>query len=224
MEYLVNTKKRKSVAHCWDGNDTRCKMASTGGLDVKKMKVLSSNSGFRICKLCQSAGKPKKSIKRPDETVVCDYCNQPAEIVTGQLVYPHRPDLNDKYFHFCNDCDAWVGCHSDGRPLGRLANQELRRAKQRAHAAFDPKWKTKQMKRSHAYSWLAESLGIDGKDCHIGMFDVDMCERVIELCKPVPEKRPDPRFRFPVHTYTEQPDGSLLCDGPYEYQKPDWWD
>ena len=28
------------------------------------------------------------------------------------------------------------------------------------------------MKRGQAYGWLAEQLGIDKSDCHIGMFDV----------------------------------------------------
>jgi hypothetical protein len=51
-----------------------------------------------------------------------------------------------------------------------------------AHAAFDPKWQSKKMKRTAAYAWLAEKLGIDGKDCHIGMMDLMMCKRVVEVC------------------------------------------
>jgi hypothetical protein len=37
------------------------------------------------------------------------------------------------------------------------------------------------MTRRAAYSWLAEQLGIDRGDCHIGTFDVEMCKRVIEV-------------------------------------------
>lgn len=52
-----------------------------------------------------------------------------------------------------------------------------------AHAAFDPIWKSGQKKRGSAYAWLCDRLGIDKKDCHIGMFDVDMCKRVVAACK-----------------------------------------
>lgn len=80
--------------------------------------------------------------------VCCDYCGRPARLVGGAEVYPHRPDLSSKRFWLCRPCDAWVGCHpkaeprrgglGDGTvPLGRLANADLRRAKQRAHAAVE---------------------------------------------------------------------------------------
>ena len=35
-----------------------------------------------------------------------------------------------------------------------------------------------------AYKWLSEQLGMPRKDTHIGMFDVDQCKRVVEICKP----------------------------------------
>jgi hypothetical protein len=90
----------------------------------------------------------------------------------------------------CAPCQAWVGCHPDGKPLGRLANASLRRAKQAAHAAFDPKWHaiqreeqcSKSRARGVAYKWLADHLGIDVRDCHIGMFDEVQCQRVVEIC------------------------------------------
>lgn len=116
-------------------------------------------------------------------TVNCDYCGNPAKLVKGSVIYPHRPDLSKLSFWQCEPCRAYVGCHknSNAIPLGRLANAELRKAKNRAHAAFDPLWKSGKMKRSYAYQWLSEQLGIAGKDCHIGMFDVDMCNRVIKI-------------------------------------------
>jgi hypothetical protein len=117
-------------------------------------------------------------------TVVCDYCGNGAQLVTGREVYPHRPDLYAKQFYQCKPCDAMVGCHpGTTKALGRLANAELRRAKIYAHAAFDPIWKSGCKKRSSAYAWLADQLGINHQDCHIGMFDVDMCMRVVEVCR-----------------------------------------
>jgi zinc-finger-containing domain len=123
--------------------------------------------------------------------VFCDYCAKEALCVSGRTIYPHRKDLTKKWFYACEPCDAYVGCHTDSiggppdpkRPLGRLANKELRAAKSLAHRAFDPLWKSERMPRARAYSWLSQQLGIDGKTCHIGMFDIAMCNKVVEVCK-----------------------------------------
>ena len=73
-----------------------------------------------------------------------------------------------------------------GAKMIGFAKGELREWKKRANAAFDPIWKPGSdvwlMNRSHAYSWLAMKLGIDKSECHIGMFDVDMCKRVVDIC------------------------------------------
>lgn len=120
----------------------------------------------------------------------CDYCHRDAELVTGNVIYPHRPDLFSKFFWHCAPCDAYVGCHKkdcgygDGtRPLGRLANAELRKAKTAAHAAFDPLWRSGGMSRRAAYAWLASQLGVAPQNCHIGMFDVDTCHAVCAAVK-----------------------------------------
>ncbi|EJB2979362.1 hypothetical protein ABXH80_004086 [Salmonella enterica] len=117
--------------------------------------------------------------------VLCDYCGKTASLVYGSAIYPHRPDLYSLNFWMCSPCNAWVGCHknSDGKPLGRLANSSLRAMKSSAHRAFDPLWKTGRMSRKDAYLWLSKKLGIKFSECHIGMFDEDMCEKVVELCK-----------------------------------------
>lgn len=118
------------------------------------------------------------------ECVICLYCNTNATLVDGSYVYLHRQDLWKKDFWVCRNCDARVGCHPGTvKPLGRLANAELRGWKMQAHAAFDPLWKTKRIgSRSKAYSWLADKLKINKCDCHMGMFDVDMCKRVVGVC------------------------------------------
>lgn len=115
------------------------------------------------------------------KTIVCDYCGMPARSIRGAQLYPHRPDLYTKRFWRCEPCDAHVGCHRDGKPLGRLANAELRKAKMQAHAAFDPLWKSGSMSRTEAYRWLSRELGIPPQQTHIGMFDVETCKRTINL-------------------------------------------
>ena len=128
-------------------------------------------------------------------------CGAFAVLVGGEAIYPHRPDLYHKKFWQCAPCDAYVGCHppvkangkggqGDGTvPLGRLANAELRRWKNSAHRVFDPLWRDGPMRRKQAYQWLAKKLGIEFKDCHIGMFDVQLCKQTVEACKSYrPEK------------------------------------
>lgn len=119
--------------------------------------------------------------------MICDYCNNEAELVSGETIYPHRPDLYHLNIYHCAPCDAWVGCHrGTTKPLGRLANAELRQAKMEAHAAFDQLWKRTTpagtFDRKGAYKWLAEQLGISRDDCHIGTFDVEQCRKVVEVC------------------------------------------
>lgn len=119
--------------------------------------------------------------------MICDYCNNEAELVSGEVIYPHRPDLYDLKFYYCATDQAWVGCHrGTTKPLGRLANLELRQAKMEAHAAFDELWRSTtpagSFDRKGAYKWLADQLGISRDECHIGMFDVEQCRRVVEIC------------------------------------------
>lgn len=119
----------------------------------------------------------------PENPPVCPYCHNPSALVTGAEIYPHRPDLHHKRFFECSPCNAYVGCHRDGTPLGRLANPELRAAKQAAHAAFDPLWKTGKKSRADAYTWLSLQMGIPPEDCHVGMFDVKTCKKVVEIMR-----------------------------------------
>ncbi|MFN2095125.1 zinc-finger-containing protein [Pantoea agglomerans] len=114
----------------------------------------------------------------------CDYCGKPAVLVTGEKIYPQRPDLYSLEFWSCAPCQAWVGCHknSDAIPLGRLADGALRRAKRAAHSAFDPIWRSGSKTRRAAYEWLSKQLGVDVKDCHIGMFDIERCNQVVTIC------------------------------------------
>jgi hypothetical protein len=131
------------------------------------------------------------SASSASQAPACPYCSQRAKLVDGCAIYPHRADLAAKRFWQCKPCGAYVGCHEAGngfgdgtRPLGRLANAELRAAKKRAHWAFDRLWLTAPKRgraRAAAYSWLADALGIPADQCHIGEFDERRCERVVDL-------------------------------------------
>lgn len=113
----------------------------------------------------------------------CPYCGKMSAKVSGKEIYPHRPDLYSKVFYQCAACDAYVGCHpGTDKALGFPANAALRSIRSAAHRAFDPKWRNGGRTRQAAYKWLSTELGIDVSQCHIGQFDADTCQRVIEIC------------------------------------------
>lgn len=117
--------------------------------------------------------------------VFCPYCGKRAEFVDSAEIYHGR---SYGMIYLCRPCDAYVGCHGNGKgdaPKGRLANAELRRWKIAAHNAFDPLWKYGPFRgrRNAAYAWLAEQMGLPKEQTHIGMFDVAQCQQVIQICK-----------------------------------------
>lgn len=118
----------------------------------------------------------------------CPYCGAEVELKEAQFIYPNNwKSKNWGKMWVCSnypECDSYVGCHKGTTiPLGRLANAKLRTLKKEAHKQFDPIWKSGLMSRGGAYRWLADMLRIDLKDCHIGMFDIGLCRKVIWLCR-----------------------------------------
>lgn len=116
---------------------------------------------------------------------VCPYCQKPAELVGGEAIYPHRRDLFKLWFWLCNPCGAYTGTHANSpthAPKGGLALAPLRQARIEAHAAFDGRWKSKQVKRADAYRWLRDQLGMTEMP-HIGFMNEAECARVVELCR-----------------------------------------
>ena len=137
-----------------------------------------------------------KQFTLKESKVICPYCNKPARLADTKEIYKTR-SYGKAYI--CVDypgCDSYVGVHNGtDKPKGRMANAELRAAKIKAHAAFDPIWRerfriksaqdksyTKGMARNGKYKKLSQILGIPRDECHIGMFDIDTCNRVIAIC------------------------------------------
>ena len=131
--------------------------------------------------------------KRPEQSpkVTCPYCGNPAVLHLSSARFYGGWDFGPIWA--CEPCGAWVGTHRNSRrhfPLGRLANAELRAAKSAVHEVFDPMWRAKAERtgcgigtaRDAAYAWLAGQLGIEPRDCHVGLFDPETCQRAREIC------------------------------------------
>jgi hypothetical protein len=126
------------------------------------------------------------------DLICAEYGGMDIACVSGDQIYPHRPDLCAKWFWRCA-CGAYVGCHRNTQePMGTPAGPAMRRARGEAHAAFDTLWKRKVARdgvsakeaRKAGYAWLAQQMGLEVEDTHIARFTVDQCQRVVVLCRP----------------------------------------
>ena len=121
---------------------------------------------------------------------ICLYCG-------GKILYSessemiYRKDYGGVYY--CENfpiCNSYVGIHKNTKKsLGTIANESLREKRKEAHYYFDFLWKAKRKKgykkaRTLAYNWLSKKMNISIKDTHIGMFNEEECDKVINICKP----------------------------------------
>ena len=115
--------------------------------------------------------------------LTCRYCGSPTIITLGDKIYPHLPQFHCSKYYLCPKCGAYVGSNSaTGKPLGEVADKQLRAKRQQTHKIFDELWKSGRTSRSKAYKWLSNKMGLSSKDCHIGLFDEELCQKVINIC------------------------------------------
>lgn len=119
---------------------------------------------------------------------ICRYCGGVIRRVSAQKVYgdaaASRLKLWDELFYQCQNCNARVGCHrGTTRPLGNVANEVLRLKRMETHQVFDAFWKHRRMSRTAAYKWLAEQMKLPAEKAHIGGFEMDQCQQVIDICR-----------------------------------------
>lgn len=122
---------------------------------------------------------------------ICRYCGGVVRMVPARNVYGPAVDrlgLQNEYIYQCQNCTARVGCHKGTtRPLGNVANETLRLKRMETHQVFDAYWKQKGMSRTRGYKWLARQMGLPERLAHIGGFEMDQCQKVIELCRKTKE-------------------------------------
>lgn len=129
-------------------------------------------------------GLSKQQIDRLPIPKICRYCGNEVVFTSNAEIYG-REYGNGKCY-LCRRCRAFVGAHTGTIiPLGTLANDELRNARKQAHNEFDKLWKgpTRRMTRYNAYRWLSKEMNLKRKDTHIALFEVEQCQKVVELLK-----------------------------------------
>ncbi len=119
---------------------------------------------------------------------ICRYCGGVIKLVPAISVYGEtaakRLGLEHEHIYQCQNCNARVGCHrGTTRPLGNVANETLRLKRRETHQVFDDYWKQRGMSRTAAYRWLAKQMGLSEGKAHVGGFEMDQCQRVVDLCR-----------------------------------------
>lgn len=120
--------------------------------------------------------------KVPNVPPHCLHCSAFGEAVLGRDLFEGQRELAWRVFWRCNQCDAHVAAHADGRPLGYPANLETRRARNHVHHTLDPMWKHHphpEIKRERLYKNLSVKMGLPIEKTHIGMFDLAQCEQAL---------------------------------------------
>lgn len=121
-----------------------------------------------------------------EKSNICRYCGGVIRLVPASSIYGKSTDrlgMRGEKIYQCQNCNARVGCHRGTiRPLGKVANEVLRLKRVETHQVFDAFWSQRNMSRTAAYKWLAEKMDLPAGHVHIGGFEMDQCQSVIELC------------------------------------------
>lgn len=106
----------------------------------------------------------------------CPYCNKEAKWCENKELYGEN--IGRSYMcYLCKDCNAYVGCHQNSRkPLGTMANKELRKMRTLVHHKLDALWESPE-ERKALYQKLSDHFG---KEIHVGESDLKQCEEIIE--------------------------------------------
>lgn len=116
---------------------------------------------------------------------ICPHCGEEAVLKDSSFIYGKSYGNVWVCFNY-PQCNSFVGCHGyTAKPLGTLANSDLRNKRKETHSLFDQLWKGKnrQMHRGQAYKWMAEIMNLSSTEAHIGMMNINQCKKLIQFCK-----------------------------------------
>ncbi len=130
----------------------------------------------------------------------CPFCCSRVSLIDSAQVF----GCSYGFIYLCDaypNCDARVGCHpSSIKPLGTLADKELRRWRSLAHRHFDPLWQSGVFSsRQSAYKWLSKAMRLPLDKTHVAMFDIQQCQKAISLVEGF--RRDGQRVKTKASTY-----------------------
>lgn len=86
------------------------------------------------------------------------------------------------YIYRCKQCGAYTGTHKSNprKPLGILADAEMRKLRCKCHSIFDHRWHNRK-ERSEEYRKLAARLGLPEEECHFAKMDKETLKKALEV-------------------------------------------
>ncbi len=124
----------------------------------------------------------------------CPYCKTEATFGGNEGFYGRRfvSGAGSYMAYYCKPCNAYVGTHHNDpkRPLGTMANGDLRKLRMAVHAAIDPLWKSGEYERKEIYHRLSDAFG---EEIHVGESDEKRCQEILESVPLLFESRPTRR-------------------------------
>ena len=111
---------------------------------------------------------------------VCPFCCSRVSLIDSAKIF----GCNYGFIYLCDsypNCDARVGRHPGSiKPLGTLADKQLRKWRSFVHRKFDPLWQSGVFSsRQAAYKWLSKAMKLPLDKTHVAMFDIRQCQRAI---------------------------------------------
>ena len=102
--------------------------------------------------------------------IQCPYCHANASLRPASTVYGCNRRSQGKYIYLCDRwpaCDAYVSAHDrTHRPMGTLANGDLRHKRILAHRALEHLQQSRHMEKWEVYIWLQAKLGLNDQQAH----------------------------------------------------------
>jgi zinc-finger-containing domain len=148
---------------------------------------------------------------------VCPYCYKKTEYTDSLYVYKTR---SYGMIYICKPCNAYCGVHKGTKKsLGRVANKALREWKQKAHGEFDRIWKSGHMTRKEAYHAMSIFTKVPENYCHIGMFSIATCMKVVYWASQFTEEVKNARMKKVLNlTNSKEYDEYLNTSGNNRYK------
>src|SRR3990167_7573172 len=115
------------------------------------------------------------------------FCGSSSSLRSNALIYNGKEYGNGKIW-LCDRfpaCRGSVGTHPDGKPLGIVPTEEVKKLRIKLHAVIDPLWKDDKKKRGSVYGWLKRIMG---REIHMGETTKEDCLKILEAIEANPYK------------------------------------
>lgn len=132
----------------------------------------------------------------------CPYCGSNAVYKSADGIY--KDNSGNKMLYVCSnypECDSYVRViEGTKKPIGSLANKELRKLRSDAHYYFDKLYQNGYMTKEEAYRWLADIIDSPYlANAHIGNMSDYYCRLVIEKSRDFIKAKQRVKSNEPYH-------------------------